>query len=196
MELGQYLRAYILSTSMRLRENQLEMKCSFKSPSSAPSDTPPVRRSHLLILPQNSFTNWRPNIYIHEPMGAILIQTITLNKFLMFGFFSNPPRKSTTYQCNPRLRPYSHHQRKGLQSNFSNELCVQSLLDAQLREEPLGPVLVKNYPWLFPLSFSFSWSNSIGTFSTSGVSVHPYLHTLTQNFQKLVSSILTKLWVN
>lgn len=38
-------------------------------------------------------------------MRAIFIQTVTLNKaeFLIFGFFSNPPRKSTTYWCNPRL---------------------------------------------------------------------------------------------
>lgn len=38
-------------------------------------------------------------------MGTILIQTVTVNKakFLTFGFFSNPPRKSTTCLCNPRL---------------------------------------------------------------------------------------------
>lgn len=38
-------------------------------------------------------------------METVLIQTVTLNKakFLTFGFFSNPPRKTTTYWCNPHL---------------------------------------------------------------------------------------------
>lgn len=83
----------------------------------------------------------------------------------MFGSFSNPPRKSTSYLCNLHLLvPLSlfPSPEKGDYRAASQMSSVFSHSWTRLVEEPLGPVLVKNCPWLFLLSFSFSWSNSTG----------------------------------
>lgn len=57
------------------RESETRPGWTFVSAEPTLSDTPPLARPHLLILPKQS-SNWKSNIQVYEPLGPFSLEPI------------------------------------------------------------------------------------------------------------------------